>query len=340
MKKYMFLLIAISTYTLKIAPAQDCYHLIWADEFNNEGKPSSENWSYDLGASGWGNNELQEYTNSSLNSYVEDGKLIITAIKQNNKWTSARLVTKNKADFLYGRMEIRAKLPAGTGTWPAIWMLPTDWEYGNWPASGEIDIMEHVGFDPGNVHATVHTGAYNGSLGTQVGKSIQVPDFDTAFHTYSIEWTKDKIDAFLDNEKYFTFENDHSGNTDTWPFDKKFHFILNIAMGGNWGGQQGVDPELSKLSMEVDYVRVYAQDDKPVISGNSVAKPGETLTFELPFTSGASYTWNLPEDARIQNGAGSHHITVIWGKTSGKVNATIVKPCGQVTAQPFEVTIK
>lgn len=253
--------ILISAFLISVASAfaQDAYRLKWADEFDYTGIPSARSWGYDLGDHGWGNNEVQNYTSDLRNAEVKDGKLMIRAIKQDGKWTSARLVTKNKVDFLYGRLEVRAKLPVGLGTWPAIWMLSTDWEYGGWPESGEIDIMEHVGHNPAVVHATVHTKAYNHVEGTQVGTKTGVPDYATQFHTYSVEWTADKIDVFIDDQKYFTFNNDKAGDFKTWPFDKRFHLILNIAIGGNWGGEKGIDPALSEAVMEIDYVRLYTK---------------------------------------------------------------------------------
>lgn len=237
--------------------AQEHYKLVWAEEFEYTGAPSPEYWDYDTGKHGWGNNELQDYTRSPDNSRVENGVLRISAIKTGEEWTSARLVTRKKKDFLYGRVEVRAKLPAGRGTWPAIWMLPTEWTYGDWPSSGEIDIMEHVGFDQGVVHGTVHTQAYNHVINTQVGERIDVPDCSEQFHNFIIEWSEAKIDFYVDDQLYFTFENDMIGDFATWPFDKRFHLILNIAIGGNWGGKFGIDPGMDKAVMEVDYIRVY-----------------------------------------------------------------------------------
>ncbi|MHC1778379.1 MAG: glycoside hydrolase family 16 protein [Lentimicrobium sp.] len=260
MKLLLYAILGFNLIFGRLLFGQENYHLIWSDEFDYTGAPAPEYWDYDLGDHGWGNNELQNYTNSGENSIVQDGKLIIKALKQDGLWTSARLVTKNKVDFLYGRIVIRAKLPSGRGTWPAIWMMPTDREYGGWPSCGEIDIMEHVGYDPGNVHATVHTGAYNGSLGTQVGNIILVPDYGTTFHTYGMEWNEDKLDFYLDDKKYFTFNNDKTGNFATWPFDKRFHLILNIAVGGNWGGSKGIEPGLTEAIMEIDYIRLYSID--------------------------------------------------------------------------------
>ncbi len=242
---------------METVSAQTPSKLLWAEEFDYTGAPSPENWSYDTGDHGWGNNELQNYTNNPENAFVKEGVLTIKAIKTDEKWTSARLVSKNKRDFKYGRIEVSAKLPVGIGTWPAIWMLSTDWAYGGWPESGEIDIMEHVGYDPGVIHGTVHTKAYNHKIGTQVGDTIYVPDFYEQFHVYAIEWDSAKIDFFVDDYKYFTFENDLKGDFANWPFDKAFHLILNIAIGGDWGGLRGIDPAMNEAIMRVDYVRVY-----------------------------------------------------------------------------------
>lgn len=234
--------------------------MVWQDEFNSPGLPDNQKWSYDAGGNGWGNNELQYYTDKRPeNARIEDTVLIIETRKENfsgKNYTSARLVSKGKGDWLYGKVEVRAKLPSGKGTWPAIWMLPTDWEYGNWPASGEIDIMEHVGYDPGVIHATVHTADLNHTKGTQVGKNTTVEDCMTQYHVYSVEWYPDHIDAFIDGKKYFSFSNRNEGFS-TWPFDKKFHLLLNTAFGGDWGGAQGIDSTIVSTRFFIDYVRVY-----------------------------------------------------------------------------------
>ena len=242
--------------------------LVWADEFNEEGMPDTLKWGYDLGdgcpeVCGWGNNELQYYTDRSENARVERGHLVVEAHREpyeNKDYTSTRLVSKNKGDWQYGYIEVRAKLPKGTGTWPAIWMLPTKWEYGGWPSSGEIDIMEHVGYNHGYVHGTVHTKAYNHGIGTQRGDSVLVEDPDKAFHIYAIEWTPEKIDFLADGKTYNSFANEESG-FEAWPFDKPFHLLLNMAVGGDWGGAMGVDTTIWPRRMEVDYVRVYRKKD-------------------------------------------------------------------------------
>ena len=233
---------------------------VWQDDFDTPGLPDASKWSYDVGGGGWGNNELQYYTNGvPENAKVENGKLVITAKKETvggMNYSSARLVTRNKGDFLYGRIEVNARIPGGRGTWPAIWMLPTDFAYGNWPKSGEIDLMEHVGYDMNRIHFTVHTEAYNHMLNTQRSANRVIGTATTAFHKYRVDWTPYAVRGYFDDELVFTFVNEGAGYT-KWPFDKRFHVLLNIAVGGDWGGAQGVDDSVFPVAMEVDYVRVY-----------------------------------------------------------------------------------
>jgi len=238
------------------------WNIVWSDEFKYTGLPDSTKWTYDVGGHGWGNGEEQYYTSKRLkNARVEDDLLIIEAHKesmQGNDYTSCRLVSTGAGNWTYGRFEVRARLPHGVGTWPAIWMLPTVWNYGNggWPDNGEIDIMEHVGYNPGVVHGSIHCKSYYHSIGTQKTGTIPVPDAQNAYHVYALEWNADTISVFVDSNKYFTFVNEKLG-WEKWPFDKDFHFILNIAVGGGWGGQQGIDDNIFPQQMEVDYVRVY-----------------------------------------------------------------------------------
>jgi beta-glucanase (GH16 family) len=237
--------------------------LIWSDEFDYSGLPDSTKWDYDIGGNGWGNRELQYYTSKRTeNARVENGNLIIETRKEpfkGKEYTSARLKTEDLGDWLYGRIEVRAKLPPGKGLWPAIWMLPTDWEYGNWPASGEIDIMENVGFDPQRIFFTIHTELYNHTKGTQKSTSILLDDPYTTFHIYAAEWFDDHIDLYCDDTLRYTFNNENTGSK-TWPFDQRFHLLLNIAVGGSWGGAQGIDTTIFPQKMIVDYVRVYSLD--------------------------------------------------------------------------------
>ncbi len=196
----------------------------WADEFNNTGKPLTINWDYNIGGSGWGNNEKQFYTDYNSNVNVANGNLTITAKKENlngMSYSSTRLVSKNLRDILYGRIEVKAKLPLGRGTWPAIWMMPTDDSYGNWPKSGEIDIMEHVGFDQDKVHFTVHTEAYNHIINTQKGNSKVIVNASTTFNLYRVDWTPFAVRGYFNDQKVFEFVIDGLGYK-TWPFNKRF----------------------------------------------------------------------------------------------------------------------
>jgi beta-glucanase (GH16 family) len=270
MKRYIKYLCSLSlslgVLSLLEGNAQAAFRkLVWADEFNSSGLPDSTKWGYDVGRGcpqncGWGNNELQYYTiHRKENARVENGHLIIEAHKesyQSANYTSTRLVTREKGHWKYGRVEVKAKLPAGTGMWPAIWMLPAHAAYGGWPNSGEIDIVEYVGYLPDSVYGTVHTGAYNGMRNTQKGGRTYRKDLTSSFHLYAAEWTEDSISFFIDGEKYFSFRNEKNG-TAVWPFDQSFYMILNIAVGGNWGGKKGVDDLIFPQRMEVDYVRVY-----------------------------------------------------------------------------------
>lgn len=234
--------------------------LVWSDEFETDGTPDSTKWGYDIGGHGWGNNELQYYGKSPKNAYVKSGMLIIEAIKEEKEgkpYTSSRLLTKGKGDWLYGKIDIRAKLPRGRGTWPGIWMLSSDWKYGGWPASGEIDIMEHVGYDPGVVHGTIHSEKYNHIKQTQKGGKTLVADCQDKFHVYSVNWNKDSIQFLVDDKVFHQVERNPADNFTGWPFDQPFHLILNVAVGGNWGGKEGVDETIWPQRMEIDYVRVY-----------------------------------------------------------------------------------
>lgn len=238
------------TITIYVAPG-----LIWSDEFDYNGAPDPSKWGYDLGGGGWGNNEAEYYTNRTENAVVENGVLKITAQKEDYEgasYTSARLNTKGKFNFKYGKIEVRAKLPEGGGTWPAIWMLGSNVETAGWPACGEIDIMEEVGNDPGRIHSSLHTPSSHGAT-TNTATKI-VPDFSTEFHVYSAEWSANKIQFAVDGTVFYTY-NPAEKNASTWPFDSNQFIILNLAMGGNFGGD--IDPEFTTGTMEVDYVRVY-----------------------------------------------------------------------------------
>ncbi|MFY0672046.1 MAG: family 16 glycosylhydrolase [Bacteroidia bacterium] len=307
--------------------ADGCERLVWADEFDYDGAPDSKKWGYDIGGDGWGNEEIQYYTNNRKNSFVKDGYLTIRAIKENvggRNYSSARLVSREKGDWKYGRFEIRAKLPSGKGTWPAIWMLPTDWEYGGWPESGEIDIMEHVGYDLNVIHGTVHTEDYNHQKNTQKGGSKTVSGATENFHIYAIDWQENRIDFLIDGEKYFTFYKE-SDSYKEWPFDKRFHLLLNIAIGGTWGGLEGVDDNIFPTEMLIDYVRVYQSFDQVNIDGPSVVVENQqNIEFSCTNISNVDFEWTVPEGAQIINGQGTNTVTVNWGTIDGDVTVKII----------------
>jgi beta-glucanase (GH16 family) len=235
----------------------------WSDEFDVNGLPNNQIWGYDVGGDGWGNNELQNYTANDLdNASVENGKLIITAIKEasgTRQYSSARLVTKGKRDMKYGRIEIKAKIPAGRGSVSALWMLASQTTYGTtfWPDQGEIDIMEHVGFNPGIIHASIQTNIFNYTIATQKTAKTTLPTFDKEFHIYRMDWTPDEIKAFLDDNEFFSFKRRQFAPWQEWPFHHPQHILVNIAIGGNWGGLNGIDDTIFPIRMELDYIRYY-----------------------------------------------------------------------------------
>jgi beta-glucanase (GH16 family) len=227
--------------------------LVWADEFNSDGTPDPQKWGYDLGTGvdGWGNFELQYYTSRPVNAIVQGGVLKINAARENyqgKEFTSAKLLSKNKYEFKYGRVEIRAKLPVGIGSWPAAWMLGSNIDNVGWPACGEIDIMEGKGSEPNKIYGTL---AYPGRFGgTADGSTISIKEASSKFHIYEMEWTENAVKISVDGKVYHTVKN-----TSDSPFHKNFYLILNLAIGGNFAG--AVRPELKRATMEVDYVRVY-----------------------------------------------------------------------------------
>ncbi|MBK8971324.1 MAG: RICIN domain-containing protein [Hahellaceae bacterium] len=239
---------------------QACAAPIWSDEFNYSGLPDPAKWSFEVQGPGWVNHEWQNYTgNRQENARVGNGVLTIEARRDwfgGHEISSARLKTHYKGDWLNGRIEVRAKLPRGRGTWPAIWMMPTDSTYGGWPNSGEIDIMENVGYDPAAIHGSIHTNGRNFMLRNNFQATTYDGSVMDSFHTYAIDWNQSRIVFYKDGQAFGTFANAGQGWT-TWPFDKRFYLILNLDIGGDWGGAQGVDMNIFPAQMQVDWVRVY-----------------------------------------------------------------------------------
>ncbi len=311
-----------------------CWNLVWEDEFNGTSLDLS-NWEYQVGGGGWGNSELQYYTDGD-NVTVSNGSLKITAEEDsanqypNNAYTSSRIRTRYQGDWRYGKMEASIKLPIGQGIWPAFWMMPSESVYGTWPASGEIDIMEYLGHQPSTTYATCHYGnAWNdkGSSGSSTNISPSI--FNDDFHTFSIEWEPTQIRWYLDGTQFHeTNDTDPDFSTYNWPFDQEFHFILNVAVGGQWPGS----PDASTVfpqTMEVDWVRTYQLLPDVELVGPEIVESTSTGTiYSLPNIVGASYNWSVPTSATIVSGQNTNQITVDWGSTSGTISADMTTSCG------------
>lgn len=240
------------------------WELVWSDEFDRPGAPDPAKWNPEEGY--LRNREAQYYTRDRAeNARVEDGRLIIEARRddwQGKPITSASLTTKERQPFLYGRLVVRAKVPTGRGTWPAIWLLGEDVRQVGWPACGEIDVMEYVGFDPHKVHANIHCTAYNHMKHNGKGSKIELTSPWTQFHDYAIEWHEDRIEFFCDDTRYFVYRK-AGDDVASWPFAKPHFLILNLAIGGGWGGVKGIDDTLFPHRFEIDYVRYYQPRKTP-----------------------------------------------------------------------------
>ncbi|MDX2444928.1 MAG: glycoside hydrolase family 16 protein [Bacteroidales bacterium] len=242
-----------------IAPFAEKFELVWSDEFNYEGLPDYNKWNHEVGFIR--NKEAQYYTEKRVkNAEVKDGKLHIRGIKEKYKgadYTSASLNTKGKHNFTYGRIEVKAKIPHGIGVWPAIWTLGTNIKDLGWPVCGEIDILEFVGYDPTHIHANIHTRKYNHMNGNNIGSKLVVKKPWEDFHVYAIEWYPDHIDFFFDDIKYFSCSDPGEG-VDAWPFkDAAQYLLINLAIGGSWGGEQGIDDSIFPQEFIFEYVRIY-----------------------------------------------------------------------------------
>ena len=331
-----FLLLSLSFFSYGLV-AQN-RQLLWADEFNGTTIDKST-WQFESGPT---NDNVHFYTDRADNAKIVDGKLQIIALKESHQgfdYTSAHIKTEQAQHWKYGRIEASIKLPGTPGFVPAFWMLPADNRYGWWPHSGEIDIMEHPTNEIKHIYGTVHTEKYNLFSGSSLpqGGVVDIPDAETAFHLYAVEWTPEKIDFYVDDQIYYSFENDE-GATDTWPFNQPFYIILNLAVGGGWVGTPDETTTFPAV-MEVDYVRVYQDVIEASVQGTDfVTYQSEGIEYRLDDFEGATYQWGVPGGAQIVSGQGTPQITVNWGIFGGNVSADITTGDGTyLKALPVKV---
>lgn len=239
------------------------YKLLWEDQFDQNGKPNPEIWQAEVGGHGFGNNESQFYTDRLDNAYVEDGILHIVAKKEryeHRDYTSAKLITYPKKLIHKGRIEVMAKVPKGKGTWPAIWMLSESFQLGTpWPTCGEIDLLEHVGHNRGFVHFSLHSNNYFFHNQKQPTHIVEIDDIDNHFHEYRMDWEEDQISFYIDGKHQITFKKEENADMNTWPFNQPFYLIINIALGGSWGGL--IEDRDLPAVFSFKYVKVYEMRD-------------------------------------------------------------------------------
>jgi len=335
-KRISRILLSFSLFSLPPSLSAQCPTLVWEDEFDGTSLDLTK-WTHQTGDGcslgqnlcGWGNNELQWY--QSANTVVEDGKLKIIAKRESvgeREYTSSRINTKGKFDQTYGRFEASIKLPTGQGLWPAFWMLPTDEVYGGWPQSGEIDIMELIGSEPEIAHGTIHFGQpWPNNRSTGEAFTLNEGTFHEGFHEFAVEWEAGEIRWYVDDYLYST-KKPVDLSPEPWPFDQDFHFLLNVAVGGNWPGNPNAFTQFPQI-MEVEYVRVYEGVFPSVGGARRVRNQQEGAPYAISNApEGSSFTWTVPEGATIATGQGTSQITVDWGETSGDIQVEVDGPCG------------
>jgi len=331
--KSVFLLLIAALLAGCAAPAQEAvveapaapeenerWELVWSDEFDGDAI-NAENWTYDLGAGGWGNNELQSYTDRAENARLEDGILVIEAREEDYRgsdYTSARVKTQFLQSWTYGRVEARLQLPTGQGVWSAFWMLGDDITSSGWPDSGEIDIMENIG-DPNTVYGTIHGPGYSGGDGVGSSYTSSALALDEDFHTYAIEWQPGEISWYVDDVLYNTISDaDVSG---AWVYDHNFFIILNLAIGGLWPGYPD-ETTVFPQQLLVDYVRVYRDTELAVedLAGGSVHVAEMTMELEDigDAWQGTAYVTVIDEGGNPVEGAA---VSAGWiGAATGAIN--------------------
>jgi beta-glucanase (GH16 family) len=328
------LLVFCTSYTI----SAQCWLPVWADEFNGTSLDLTK-WEPQVGAGGWGNNELQYYTARPENIEVSGGSLKIIARAETyngSSFTSARLRTLNRADFAYGKFEAEIKLPEGQGIWPAYWMLPSETHYGIWPAGGEIDIMEYLGHQTTTSYHTIHSGTPISSSSTTY--VLPTGSFSSTFHVFTAEWEPNVIRFYVDGTLVSTKTPANVTAPAQWRFDRIFHQILNLAVGGNWPGAPNTSTQFP-ATMEVRYARVYQKIQTLAITGASQVQPNSlNKTYTLPNFTG-TYLWSVPAGATITSGQGTNQINVDFGTVSGNVSCAITSACGSETRiLPVSVT--
>ncbi len=337
MKRIFFLGLVLSALPGYPLWAQ-CPQLIWSDEFNGSTLDQTK-WTYeigdgcDIGLCQWGTGEIQWYTSQPDNTVVSEGTLKIIARKQTiqtRAYSSARIKSLLKGDIKFGRIEARMKMPKGQGIWPAFWMLPTDRVYGIWPQSGEIDIMEYLGHEPNKIHGTLHFGQlWPNNASTTKSFIIQQSDFNAAFHDYALEWTDQHIKWFIDGYLYSTKTRADLGSQ-RWPFDQKFHFLLNLAIGGPWAGSPN-SSTIFPQTFEIDYVRAYDMVGLAFLDGpNQVLPNQKSVNFSLKnVPNGSTIEWSTPVGVKVISGQTSANITVDWAGSGGVVTAIVKNACSE-----------
>ena len=306
------------------------WELVWSDDFD-QNNIDDQKWNKLRWRPGWVNNEEQAYTNRDTNIFTRDGKLVIRALiepgyvdtdytgsEYNADFTSGRINTAGKHSWTYGKFDIKAKLPKGKGSWPAIWMLGDNISSEGWPHCGEIDIMEHVGFDEGNIHASIHTTDYNHMNGTQKSGQVEIQTVTDSFHLYSLEWDSTYIRYSIDKNPYFFIYNDSNGSQDKWPFNLNHYLILNLAIGGDWGGAQGIDPNFFPMEMEIDYVRVFKKTEigKPVNVKFQVDMKNEVVSGTGLWLSGGNLSPSSKEGLQMYSNSTIWEIVLILPKNT------------------------
>ena len=322
-----------------IVLSAQCWKHVWADEFVGNSVDETK-WRY-----GYGNpyGLLNFYTDRTENVFVSDGTLKIIARKEaynGFNYTSGLLKIKDNLGWRYGKIEASIKLPGTPGFVPAFWMMPINYHYGWWPTCGEIDIMEYVTTMPPTIYGTIHSKYYNWFSGIEVAKggTVDVPGAETAFHVYAIEWTENKIDFFVDGNKYFTYTDPNSG-FEKWPFDQPFSIILNLAVGGDWCGPP-TENTVFPAVMEIDYVRVYQYLDDIKISGvDYVEYNSENVTYTVPEINDATYSWDIPGGAEIVSGQNTSKVEVNWNYFGGDLKASVSSDgCSETIEYPVMVS--